>query len=164
MSDEQETKTGDGDGFDEFEDFDPAEMENIDEFLNTLHIPAELIDDTDVPLKVLRTRPPVTIANIFPLLAWVVFIIAVFTVIQAGPSGGSFFENLLGKASPRHWDSQQLFAGMCYLFGDCAVCAGGLAIRFHLKWRLTSAGTISLLACFVLSAAISLLLLFTGSG
>ncbi|MDR1669234.1 MAG: hypothetical protein LBR76_04680 [Oscillospiraceae bacterium] len=141
-------------------ELDQTELDEIDRFLDTLHIPEETIGDMDRPVTTLRTKPPVTIANIFPLLAWVVFLVAMFTIIQAAPQGESFFNNILHVSASRQWDDEHLFAAMCYLFGNCAVCGGGLAIRFCKKMRFTSSGTINLIAAGVLSAVISVILLF----
>lgn len=141
------------------EDISQSELDDIDQFLNSLHIPNEMINDIDKPITTLKTRPPVTIANIFPLLAWVVFIIAMFSILNAAPPGTSFFNNLLSVSSAQLWDRGQLFAAMCYLFGNCVVCAGGLIIRFHKKIRLTSIGTIHLLILAAASAVISVMIM-----
>ncbi len=135
------------------------EMDDIDQFLRSLHIPDEMVNDDEKPIATLRTKPPVTLANIFPLLAWVIFVIAMVTILQSTPPNSSFFNALLSTPTARVWDTQLLFAAMCYLFANCVVCAGGVVIRMIKKLGLNSVGTINLLVVAALSAAISVALL-----
>lgn len=119
-------------------------MDEIDKFLSTLHIPEEMVRDPDRLPPRPKPKPQIHLTNTFPILAWVILMVSLLTVYRASPSGGNFFHSYMGRAHSTIWDSQLLFSAMCYLIGNCVVCAGGVAIFTLKKVKKTSAGMISL--------------------
>ncbi|MDR0325102.1 MAG: hypothetical protein LBI19_03285 [Oscillospiraceae bacterium] len=137
------------------------EMDEIDRFLATLpslHIPDDMVEDTALPPQTGRVGKQVPLTSIFALLAWFVLVFALLTASRAASSQGwTFFGSLLNESSYSAANPQYLFTAMCYLLGNCAVCAGGLGICFIKKMKMTGGSAMNFWIAGGLSAIIAVL-------
>ncbi|MDR0293330.1 MAG: hypothetical protein LBH95_04170 [Oscillospiraceae bacterium] len=137
------------------------EMDEIDKFLSTLpslSISKDMVNDPDAPVPLRKTQKPELLPGVFILLAWVVAVFAALTILRASPQSGTFFNSLLDRSPISFWDKSLLFAAMCYMLGNCAVCAGGLAICFVKKIKATSGSALNLWIAGGISAVTALVL------
>jgi hypothetical protein len=136
------------------------EPDEIDKFLSTLpslRISDDMIDDKDFPKYKVKPEKHITLTGIFVLAAWFILLYALLTFARAAPPRGNAFHSIFRQAYYARWNMQYVLSAMFYLFGNCAVCLGGLAICLIKKIKLTSgtalnlwiAGALSLVLAFI---------------
>jgi hypothetical protein len=109
----------------------PGDADEIDALiasLPSLHIPSDMIDDADFlpPRKPVKTKTDVV--SVFTIIAWGFLVFALLTVTRAYPSQMVFFQTYTGPAGAAAFNLNYIINAVIYLAGNCAVCAGGLAI------------------------------------
>ena len=137
------------------------EPDEIDKFLATLpslHISEDMIEDADFPPHTEKHRQaPLT--GIFGWLAWVVLVFSLLTIARAAPSEGTALWNgIVGKPSHTPGNPNLLFFAMCYLWGNCVICLGGLGICAARKMKMLGGSALTFWIAGALSAGIAIAL------
>jgi hypothetical protein len=147
---------------DEPEKGNNQEPDEIDKFLATLpslHIPDEMIDDSDFPRPRKKQSKQVTVTGVFMMIAWFVLILALLTFARAVPPRGNAFHGIFNQARQTNWNMQHVLSAMFYLFGNVAVCAGGLCICLVKKIKMTGSGAVGFWIAGGLSALLAVMML-----
>ena len=139
------------------------ELDEIDRFLSTLpslHISEDMVEDIDFPPRTGKSGRQAPLTSILSLLAWAVLIFSLLTVYRAAPSEGTaLWDGIVGKTSHYPGDPNLRFAAMCYLWGNCAVCLGGIGICAAKKMKLSRGIALSFWIAGGVSAAIAFILM-----
>jgi hypothetical protein len=109
--------------------------------LPSLQIPTDMVEDEYdfTPRKVKRTETDVTV--IFSILAWSFLIFALLTITRAFPS--NMLRPFFGESGHVSVNVQYIHNAIIYFAGNCAVCAGGLAISALKKKKMTKGNTLN---------------------
>jgi hypothetical protein len=139
----------------------PGEADEIDALiasLPSLRIPGDMIDDADFSPPRKRVKEKADVAVLFSIVAWGFLVFALLTVTRAYPSQMIFFQTYTGPSGASALELHYILSAVIYLAGNCAICAGGLAICALNKRKMFKGAALSFWLAGGLSAIIAAVL------